>query len=172
MSDLVIGAIVGAVITSLLAPYLNQSSERRKIRSKVLDAISGIETSRWAAASSHKEFRDSVRALRSTALIARTNRELTEYYIYLVSVCRFNSERDQEDSPEQEFKGSIPSELSDFARETGDALVTCLWHPVRSRPFRSNKLSDIEGRVEKFKKKNEKFYKGTRSSSVYWEVKY
>jgi hypothetical protein len=173
MSDVITAALVGALITSLLAPYIIQGSERRKRRAEVLDALSQVELNRWAA-SPHIDFRNSVRELRTTALICRTDRKMTEHYIYLASVCRFSSERDYEESNQPvELKGMIPSDLSNLATQAADALVILLWHPWRSKPFKKKKLKSLVASVEKYKKKEKREAKKHKVlPATFWDVKY
>ena len=172
MHDLLTGALWGALISSLVAPYILQTKERRVIRAQALNAIFEVELSRWAEGTDYQKFRKDITTLRAAALVARVDRKMLEHYVYLAAVSRFCSDNDLAGDPEEEYRGMIPSELSNLTQSVAEDLTILLWHPLRSRPFKRKHLAKRKHELESYREKTKKEAKKTSSPArVYWDVR-
>lgn len=148
--QLVTGAIGGAIVSSVVGPYLSQSKDRKSARATVLSAIRKVETVRWADENTtHSSFRDEIANLHASALVAGADRNLTECYARLATVARTVSEEELETTGGYEGSGGIPSGLSDLVRDAAEVLIDSLWRPARTLPLRKKMLAQI---LEKEKK--------------------
>ncbi|MBL8160001.1 hypothetical protein JNJ66_06100 [Candidatus Saccharibacteria bacterium] len=132
--NLLVGALGGAVVTSILGPYLMQSKDRRTARAKALNAMLEVEANRWHPVG-YDTFKLKVIKLRAAALIATTDRELVESYIYISAVAHNYSCSPDNEFNDDEHSGGIPVELAAAAREAGEHLTKVLWYPVRTAPL-------------------------------------
>jgi hypothetical protein len=166
MNEALMGAVGGAIITSLIAPYVLQNRDRRKARAEVLNSLLEVEQARWHDVS-HNFFRNKVAKLRASSLIAKSSREVTEYYIYLAGICRQYSEIDAKEGP---FKdGSIPGELGDLVKDAVELLTNILWHPWRTMPFRNKSLKKLQNNLKKYKNAYTRRWKsGEEELPIHW----
>ncbi|MGH2968702.1 MAG: cupin domain-containing protein [Solirubrobacteraceae bacterium] len=123
--ELVVAALTGGLGGAILGPLIARRRKRRDLRAAVLRGVSEVERARWAGAASINEFREAVVGLRASALVAASNREVVERYIFLAYAAR----RASDDSWEMrggEVKageGEISTPLSDITRDAAAAPV-------------------------------------------------
>jgi hypothetical protein len=147
-TQIVGGAIGGALITSVLGPIISQRGARRDVRADVLRRIADVESTRWAE-TGRDEFRAATVHLRAAGLVADANRSLVDRYLYLAQVARRQAEkmRGQLGREEAEAIGSsIPVRLHELVRDAAELLTEHLWHPYRKRWSVSRQLRTIEDR--------------------------
>jgi hypothetical protein len=173
MNEVLTSAVIAAFVSGLFAIYL-RTEDRRKIRAEVLETIYGIEVLRWSD-SKHEDFMRGIRKLRAKSLVARSNREKVEWYIYLASIARDLSEQDREDGlPSEEYLGAIPKELNDLTRSAAELVIAELWSPIRSKLFNPNSLEEIKEDTKKYKRRvtsMNKRYPEERPTIINWDLK-
>jgi len=158
MNDIVVvvlsSAVIAAIVSSLIGPYVNRAQERRRSKAEVLQALMSVEVLRWA---SHKhpyeKYLEAVQKLRAAALIARTHRELLELYVQASALARSGSDDDFETQGDSEFGGSIDSDVANFVSAAAEALTFSLWRPYSSRLGVKKTLEDLRSRRVRLKRK-------------------
>jgi len=162
ISQLLTGAIGGAIITSLIAPYINRTTERRKNRADVMEAIIQVESDRWAGKGNakHSDFRRSIVILKAKAMIAGgIDSRIVNEYIEIAQIARKFSDADyypdgvfESDEP---TAGSIPASLSNLASGLAENLIEYVVKPFRSHS--TNKvLNEMRNSVKKYKDKEKR----------------
>ncbi len=152
LSQLVGGALGGAVASSVLGPWIAQSKDRRDVRAEVLRQLALVEQTRWAGpASSWETFRDAVHSLRAAALIAAVPRDLVDRYIRLATIARRKSEESAQLREPEDNAGGIVAGLSDLPRDAAWRHTDHLWHPRWRRWRLSNDLSEMDKKEAAFR---------------------
>jgi hypothetical protein len=142
--QLATGALGGALVSSIIGPYLTQSRERKSGRAAVLNSIRKVEAARWAdTATPYTAFYEALAELYASALVSGADRGLTVCYARLATVARGLSDEDLEETGGYENLGGIPPDMADLVRDAAEALVETQWRPFRSRPFRKRLLEKI-----------------------------
>jgi len=154
LSILLSGAVGGAIVSSLIAPYLNRYQERRKIKADVLKALMNVELSRWSSRkNSFEHYMKDIQELRASAMIARAHRPLIEFYVQASALARSGSDDDFESSKDNEFGGSIDTDVSEFVSDSAALLTDYLWHPHLSRLHLATRLQALRTTRAKLQKK-------------------
>jgi hypothetical protein len=150
-TQIVGGAIGGALITSVLQPIISQRGARRDVRADVLRRVGDVESTRWAE-TGWDEFRAATVHLRAAGLVAGANRSLVDRYLYLALVARRQAEKSwaqmlRELGPNAEELGSsIPIPLGELVRDAATLLTESLWHPYRDHWSVRRRLRALEDR--------------------------
>lgn len=130
-------AIGGALISSLIGPYITQSKDRRNARANVIRSLTDVEKLRWGK-NQYQELNSAIAELKSAGLIALADRQLIEYYSSL-ALTSYHSAR--EDIVEGEEKmWLIPLALGKHIDDTLESLSLTLWHPWRTKLRRNAML--------------------------------
>jgi hypothetical protein len=82
------GTLAAAVVGGILAPYVTNSRERRAARANLFVVILQVEERRWGDNTNYKDFRQSVFALQSTAVIGRVPRWAVDNYLHAATKAR------------------------------------------------------------------------------------
>lgn len=136
------GALGGAVVTSIVSPLVTQRVDRRQHRAAVLRGVAAVERARWGDAA-WDDFGRAVGDLRSAALVAGANRELTERYLTFAQVARRASAEAIDLRGDPDTAG-IPRPLADLVRLAAVRFVDHLWHPWRTRPLLRRRLRQLD----------------------------
>ena len=146
---IITSSVVSSLISGVAGPLLLQTNERRTSRAKVRESLAEVELLRWHD-TSIEEFRKAIARLEANALVANTNRDLTNFYVLLSKICKQNSDTDAENSP-YDYMGMIPSELNDLTKDCAEFLSDSLWKPFTTRFSRNSRLKKIKLRTLKIK---------------------
>jgi hypothetical protein len=143
-----VSALLGAAVTSLIGPYLLQTKERRIARAKVITALMKVEKLRWGNCD-YSTLQSQIAELKATALMARADRQLIEYYSHLALTSHFSAR--EETVEENETVRMIPSALSSHIDSALEAVSLTLWHPARTAPFRKLTLIRLKAKEKELK---------------------
>jgi hypothetical protein len=152
VTQLLGGALGGALASSVLGPLIAQRRERRDVRADVLRAIGAVERARWAPFE-RDDFRATLIDLRSAALVAGVNREAVDRYVDLAQVAHqvsadtWEKWRDEEGRSE----GAIPGSLSNLTTRAAMLLTDEVWHPYRRRWSIRRGLRQLKSDEEKLR---------------------
>lgn len=135
-----VGAISGALITSLIAPYFLQSTARREARALALGKLMEVELSRWAGTSDLDDYRKRQTELRAALMIANGSKPIADNYAKMAAVARSFSDFDYEEQYESPESGVIPINISDVTNDAASLLSRSLWAPYILRPILRIKL--------------------------------
>lgn len=144
------GGIGGALITSIVGPYIVQSKDRRAARAAVLKAIMAVERAQWHetdCATLHNRIAE----LKATALIARADRKLVDYYSRIAKVT-YHSAEEHDIEDDGELIWMLPATMTKFSGDTLEALVRTLWHPTKTRLLRGATLKKLQKQEVSVKK--------------------
>lgn len=132
-------SIAGALgIGSILGQLVAAGKDRRVARAAVLQALSDVETARWApTAEGEPSFAKAARTLRAAALIAQIPRTPVRVYLLLAEVAHWESLESLERTGDPELGGGISMDLADVVRDAGRALTSAIWAPQGFRWLRS-----------------------------------
>ena len=145
ITEVVSGAVGGAVIQSIIAPALLNSRARRDLRAQVLRRIGDVERRRWVPRT-WDELNESLAGLTADALVANMPRDLVDIYAAASRASLLASEASAEE--DIEGNGYIPSRLADFCRACSEAIVRAAWHPHRSRWVPGSRLTQLVLEIE------------------------
>ncbi len=122
-------ALLGALgVGSVAGQYLSGAKDRRSARAEVLNALSAVESARWAPhTEGEPSFRVAAHQLQTAALVARVPRALLVEYLQLAQAASWLSILDWEDGPDSEFAGSINTEFSNAVRQAARSLSDVIW---------------------------------------------
>jgi hypothetical protein len=149
-TQLVGGALGGALASSVLGPLIAQRRERRDLRAAVLRAIADVERTKWAP-TGRKEFRAAVVACRAPRSWPAADCELAGRYLFLAEVAQRASETSAEELEIEDGGGAIPGELADLVTEVAHMFVNHLWHPYRTRARLGGQLRRLARREDEVK---------------------
>jgi len=166
VAELVGGALGGAIVTSVITPLLAQRIDRRQHRASALSALGLIEQSRWGD-EDFRAFREAVRKLRTTALVAGADRTLVDRYLLYAQVARQTSDWNVEIADGYPEAAGIPTSLANLVRAAAEALVDHLWHPWRTRIFRAHIVRQLDRAVDRIKRADEE---RNMAPTIAWEV--
>lgn len=166
VAELVGGALGGAIVTSVITPLLAQRIDRRQHRASALSALGLVEQSRWGD-EDFDGFREAVRKLRTTALVAGADRTLVDRYLHYAQVARQMSDWNVEKAHGYPEAAGIASGLADLVQTAAEALVDHLWHPWRSRIFRARTVRHLDRAVDRVKREDEE---RNKRPTIYWNV--
>lgn len=169
LSQLLTGAVGGAIITSLIAPYINRTSERRKNRAAVMQAITQVEVDRWAGpnGASYIDFQKSVVNLKATAMIAGAiDARVVDEYIRVARVARAASDDDATGAKKTDrFAGSITTSLSDLASSAAEQLIAYVATPYWRRRFDRSTLRTMKDATARFRRTKD----GKQTEAEWWK---
>lgn len=152
LAQLAGGALGGAIVSSVLGPWIVQSRDRREARADVLRQLALVERTRWADRTrSWDAFQDAARGLRASALVAGAPRALVDRYIRLATIARRMSERSAQAAPPEEGGGGIVVGLADLPRDAASRLTDHLWHPRRRGWRLSRDLRELDRKEADFR---------------------
>lgn len=154
VAELVGGALGGAIVTSVITPLLAQRIDRRQHRASALSALGLVEQNRWGD-KDFQAFREAVRKLRTTALVAGADRTLVDRYLLYAQVARQTSDWNVESADGYPEAAGIPTSLANLVPATAEALVDHLWHPWRTRIFRAHTVRQLDRAVDRIKRADE-----------------
>jgi len=159
-----IGAVMGTVITSLIAPYILQSSVRRTAKANALKCLLDVEMTRWAS-SDHKLYRRNQIELKAAVLVAGGSRAIVDNYSKMAAVARSYSDLDAEDNY-YDGEGGMPTDIADRASDAALLLSKSLWTPFAFRFIPLIKLKFLKRQQQKLQKQ----YTNQRGESC-WKVR-
>lgn len=159
-----IGAVVGAVITSLVAPYILQSSARRTARADALKSLLEVEMARWSGVD-HKKYRRKQIELKAAVLVSGGSRVIVDNYSKMAAVARAYSDLDVDDYY-YNGEGGIPVDIADCTSDAATLLSQSLWVPLVFRFIPRLRLRSLIKRQGELEKK----YTEKRGESC-WKVK-
>lgn len=139
----------GAIISSLIGPYITQSKDRRRARADVVKTITEVETVRWGD-DKYPELNKAIAELKSMSLIAMADRNLIDYYSKL-ALTSYKSAKLQEVEGGEEI-WMIPAKLSDHIEDSLESLSLTLWHPWRTKLKRKKFKDNLEKKELKLRK--------------------
>lgn len=148
-----VGAISGALITSLIAPYFLQAKTRRETRASALRKLMEVELSRWASSRDHELYRTSQIELRAAVLVANGSRPIADNYAKMAAVARSFSDANFEAENENPESGYIPTDIADAVNSAASLLSRSLWTPYLLRPLLLLQLRRIQSEQLKVKNK-------------------
>lgn len=169
VGQLLTGAVGGAIVSSVVGPYLSQARERRKARADALNALLQVETARWADKDSPAlTFRQTVGVFKAAALVAGVDNDIVDAYVRLAATARDVSQDDFDKSSRKAspFAGGIPTDLSDLVRDAAESIVICIRHPWRSMLLHKTMLRDVSTKTEALKR----HYK-QRREPINWNIR-
>lgn len=154
MLEILTGALGGALVSSIAAPYILRGPERRSTRAEVMKAVLRLERVRWAhhGGSTYHDFNAAIIDLKATAMIAGVDSKLVDKYTYLAAVARSASDEDLDRTSDVEYGGGISSSLSDLVRHSAKAVMFALRSPIRARLIRTSTMEEIDALIAKEKK--------------------
>jgi len=159
-----LSAVGGSIITSLVSPYILQSSTRRATKADALRKLLDVELSRWAG-ESRAEFRKHQIKLKAAVLVAGGSRAIVDHYSRVATVARSFSDLDTEDGY-YDGEGGIPTEVSDSASSAASLLSQSIWSPY---PLRFIPRLRLKALIALDKNLEEK-YKKARGGSA-WTIR-
>lgn len=159
-----IGVVAGALITSLIAPYILQSTTRREAKAEALRKLMDVELTRWSD-SPHETYRKNQIELKAAVLIAGGSRTIVDYYTRIAAVARSFSDLDADDH-HFSGEGGIPTNIGECASDAASLLSQSLWFPYILRFIPRARLRGLKKKEDALKQK----YKGKRGYSC-WEVR-
>lgn len=122
-----LSAIGGSIITSLVSPYILQSSTRRSAKADALRKLLDVELARWAG-ESRSQFRKHQIELKAAVLVAGGSRAIVDHYSRVATVARSFSDLDREDHY-FEGEGGIPVDVGESASSAASLLSQSIWSP-------------------------------------------
>jgi hypothetical protein len=150
-----LSAIGGSIITSLVSPYILQTSTRRTAKADTLRKLLDVEISRWAG-ESRGEFRKHQIELKAAVLVAGGSRMIVDHYSRVATVARSFSDLDKEDKY-FDGEGGIPLDIAESVSSAATLLSQSIWSPyfLRFIPrLRLKKLIELDKSLEKKYKKD------------------
>lgn len=139
------GAIVG---------WVGAGKARRELRSAVLQAVTVVETERWAHdpdSADYPKFVAAVHELETAALVARIPREAVRHYVVLAEAARQLSDEAVDFDPGDEtFWGGIDGYFNTLVRDATEVLIKLAWNPWRQRATLPWDLEKLRDRALKF----------------------
>lgn len=159
-----LSAVGGSIITSLVSPYILQSSTRRAAKADALRKLLDVELSRWAG-ESRAEFRKHQIELKAAVLVAGGSRVIVDHYSRVATVARSFSDLDKEDHY-YNGEGGIPTEIADSVSSTASLLSQSIWSPYFLRFIPRLRLNTLI----KLDKSLEEKYKKDRGGSA-WTIR-
>jgi hypothetical protein len=166
MKELLTNTLTIAIITSLLAPYILQSIERRKLKANVLSSLLDVEIARNAEnGQTREQFLKSTAELKTSAFFAKLDTHLIDDYIMIASVFRYTTEAT--------YKISIESKSDHplYTREIAELLEYMVYYvtsmvrsPFRHKLFKNRRHERIVKymkevrRVDRKREDNDEFH--------------
>jgi hypothetical protein len=134
--------------------WVGAGKARRELRSAVLNAITVVETERWARdpdSADYPKFVAAVHDLQTAALVARIPRIAVRHYVVLAEAARQLSDDAVDfDDADQTFWGGIDGYFATLVRDAAEVLTQLAWSPARMRLTLPRDLEKLRRRALQF----------------------
>lgn len=176
MRDLLTGTVAGILLTSLVAPYMLDSKNRRKDRVQVLRSLFELEVSRNAIyVSSRLTYIKDEATFRAAALVANMDYDLIYTYIYLCRVSRKTTEMVNDLQAKSKKPLTFPgvtSEFMDLISYCIDEMHLMVAHPYWYHIRQVRSTQKINYYIEQVKMNENKKLNIGQGSLMYWGPDY
>jgi len=131
---------------SVVSYFVTGAPQRRKSRAEVRRSVLMVERLRMTGAND-EEYRDAIREVIATALVARVPRDLVDSYVYSRRASWALTKEKREERGEHSPL-YISRDVSQYLVAIGELLVDYLWQPTRTRLRLRQKLRALSAERE------------------------